>query len=258
LLYVGTSGWQYRHWRGCVYPRDLKQDDWLEHYAERFRTVELNNSFYRLPEAETFAAWAERTPADFVIAVKMSRFLTHLKRLKDPEEPVARFFAHAGKLGHKLGPVLVQLPPNLEIDAGRLARVLELIPSGVRVAVEFRHLSWFTGEVQELLTRHNAALCLADSPRRETPKWRTADWGFVRFHEGRGRPRPCYSPQSLKRWADELARLWTPADDIFAYFNNDGHCCAVRDAAAFARHAARAGLEPTRVPDHPPKVTTRT
>jgi uncharacterized protein YecE (DUF72 family) len=187
----------------------------------------------------------------------MSRFLTHLKRLKDPEEPVQRFFAHAGELGHKLGPVLIQLPPNLEIDTVRMADVLKLIPKSVRVAVEFRHESWFTPAVRDLLSTHNAALCLADSPRRETPRWRTADWGFVRFHEGQGRPRPCYSPQSLMRWVEELARLWGPAEDVFAYFNNDARCCAVRDAAVFARHAAEAGFEPTRVPDPPPRVTTR-
>jgi uncharacterized protein YecE (DUF72 family) len=249
VLYVGTSGWQYRDWRGSFYPREIPQDEWLEYYASHFQAVELNNSFYRLPEASTFAAWAERTPPDFVMAAKMSRFLTHVKRLKDPEEPVERFFSRARLLGSKLGPVLVQLPPQLQADLPRLSALLEVLPADARVALEFRHDSWFTTEVCELLAAHGAALCLADSPRRRTPHWRTASWGFVRFHEGRASPRPCYGRRALKTWAERLAGLWRPDEDVFAYFNNDHRACAVRDASVFAQLAAGAGLRPTRVPD---------
>jgi uncharacterized protein YecE (DUF72 family) len=249
VLYVGTSGWQYRDWRGAFYPREIGQEEWLEYYAERFQTVELNNSFYRLPEASTFAAWAERTPPDFVMAVKMSRFLTHIKRLKDPREPVERFFSRARRLGSKLGPVLVQLPPQLQADLPRLEGLLEVIPAGVRVALEFRHESWFTADVFEVLAGHGAALCLADGPRRRTPHWRTAEWGFVRFHEGRASPPPCYGRRALETWAERLAGLWKPDEDVFAYFNNDHRACAVRDAVVFAGLAAEAGLRPTRVPD---------
>lgn len=248
VLYVGTSGWQYKDWRGAFYPRELKQDAWLEHYAERFQTVELNNSFYRLPDASTFAAWARRTPEDFVMAVKMSRFLTHIKRLKEPREPVERFFSRARRLGSKLGPVLVQLPPQLEVDLERLGEVLQLMPREVRVALEFRHESWFIEEVRDLLTEHGAALCLADSPRRRTPRWRTADWGFVRFHEGQARPRPCYGRRSLAAWTEAIAGMWSAGDDVYAYFNNDWHGCAVRDAIVFADLGAAAGLRPTRGP----------
>ncbi|MDQ4133735.1 MAG: DUF72 domain-containing protein [Actinomycetota bacterium] len=247
-LWVGTSGWQYRSWRGVFYPEKLAQKHWLEHYAERFRVVEVNNAFYRLPEASTFAGWAERTPDDFLVAVKASRYLTHIRRLQEPAEPVHRLMDRARHLGIKLGPVLLQLPPNLAADGKALDQTLAQFPAGVRVAVEFRHESWFTDETQELLRRHGAALCLADSPRRQTPAWRTADWGYLRFHEGRATPRPCYGRGALETWARRLAELWKPADDVYVFFNNDPEGCAVRDARIFARAAVRAGLEPTRVP----------
>jgi uncharacterized protein YecE (DUF72 family) len=248
VLWVGTSGWQYRHWRATFYPEKLAQARWLDHYTERFRTVEVNNTFYHLPEASTFEKWRERTPGDFVLAVKMSRFLTHLKRLRDPEEPVERFMTRAEKLGDKLGPVLLQMPPQMEAEPERLAETLELIPRGVRVAAEFRHPSWFTHQVFEILSEHGAALCLADSPRRKTPQVRTADWGFVRFHEGRATPRPCYGEQALGTWVEKLAELFGPDRDVYAYFNNDWRACAIRDAIVFAHLAKKAGLKPTRVP----------
>jgi uncharacterized protein YecE (DUF72 family) len=247
-LFVGTSGWQYRDWRGSFYPPKLAQRAWLEFYSERFRTVEVNNTFYNLPEAHVFESWAERTPPDFVMTVKMSRFLTHLKRLLDPEEPVARFMERADRLGAKLGPVLLQLPPAFEADPARLESALSRFPTSVRIAVEFRHRSWYTEEVRSLLERRGAALCWADRARLLDPPWRTAEFGFVRFHEGRARPRPCYGRTALTTWAQRLALAFKPGEDVYAYFNNDHRCCAVRDAAVFARAAARAGLQPTRVP----------
>ncbi len=245
---VGTSGWQYASWRGRFYPEKLPQAGWLEHYAARFAVVEVNNAFYRLPEASTFEAWAHRTPDDFVVAVKASRYLTHIKRLADPAEPVGRFIERATHLGPKLGPVLLQLPPNLPADLGRLHGCLEQFPDDVRLAVEFRHPSWFRDETREVLGRQGAALCLADSPRRQTPVWRTAGWGYVRFHEGRASPRPCYGRQALNTWARRLADLWGPGDDVYAFFNNDPQGCAVRDSVVFARAVERVGLHPTRVP----------
>ncbi len=245
---VGTSGWQYRDWRGRFYPERLAQAKWLEHYAGRFATVESNNAFYRLPEPHTFAAWAARTPPDFVMAVKASRFLTHIKRLRDPQEPVHRFVDHARNLGAKLGPVLLQLPPSLRVDLAALRGALECFPPGMRVAVEPRHQSWFSEETRALLAELGAALCLADSPHRTTPLWRTAGWGYVRFHEGTATPRPCYSERALTAWAARLADLWDPDAEVFVYFNNDPGCAAVYDAARFARAAERAGLHPTRAP----------
>lgn len=247
-LLIGTSGWQYRSWRGRFYPETLAQARWLEHYAARFGTVEVNNAFYRLPEASTFGAWAARTPADFVVAVKASRYLTHVRRLQEPGEPVQRLMERAAHLGTKLGPVLLQLPPTLAAEPARLDAALAAFPAGVRVAVELRHDSWFTAEVRAILETRGAALCLADGPRRKTPVWRTADWGYVRFHEGRASPPPCYGRRALATWAERLAGLWAPGEQVFAYFNNDPEGCAVRDAARFAKAATRAGLEPTRVP----------
>jgi uncharacterized protein YecE (DUF72 family) len=254
VLYVGTSGWQYRHWRGTFYPAKLAQARWLDYYTRRFQTVEVNNTFYNLPEASTFEAWRRRTPDDFVVTVKMSRYLTHLRRLHEPAEPVQRFMSRAEKLGPKLGPVLIQLPPNLEAEPDRLAQTLELMPEGARVAVEFRHQSWFSDRVLSILEEHRAALCLADSPRRRTPPARTAAFGFVRFHEGRASPRPCYGERALESWVERLGELYGPDPDVFVYFNNDHRACAIRDAIVFAGLGRRAGLPVTRVPD-PDEVT---
>jgi uncharacterized protein YecE (DUF72 family) len=254
-VFVGTSGWQYREWRDRYYPKGVAQARWLEHYAEGFATVESNNAFYRLPERATFEAWARRTPGDFVWAVKMSRYLTHIKRLRDPAEPVARFLDRAEGLGGKLGAVLLQLPPTLKADLDALEAVLELLARRVRVAVEFRHDTWFTEPAQRLLERHGAALCLADRGSRAlTPMWRTAEWGYLRLHAGVARPRPCYGRRALDGWARRVAETWEPSADVFVYFNNDGRGCAPRDARAFGRALERAGIEATRVPSATPRV----
>jgi uncharacterized protein YecE (DUF72 family) len=247
-VWIGTSGWQYRDWRGPFYPPETPVRSWLESYAARFATVESNNAFYRLPERHTFEDWAARTPDDFVMAVKVSRFLTHIKRLTDPEEPVARFVGRVTGLGTKLGPVLLQLPPQLRADTDRLQAALDEFPDGIRVAVEFRHRSWFTDDVRRILTDRGVALCLADRRGPLTPTWRTAGWTYLRFHEGGAAPRPCYGRAALRTWAERLAAEWAPADDCFVYFNNDPRGCAPRDAARFARQVARLGFHPTRVP----------
>lgn len=247
-VWIGTSGWQYRDWRGSFYPADLSQARWLDHYAERFETVEVNNAFYRLPEAQTFANWRRRTPDGFMVVVKASRYLTHVKRLKDSAEAVTRLMDRARHLGDKLGPILLQLPPNLAADHESLDQTLACFGSGVRLTVEFRHASWFSAETERLLAARGAALCLADSPRRQTPVWRTAHWGYLRLHEGRAAPHPCYGAKALDSWAMRLAELWGPHDDVFVYFNNDAHACAVRDAIAFATAVRRVGLQATRVP----------
>lgn len=246
-VFIGTSGWQYAHWRDRFY-RAVPQKRWLEHYAERFATVESNNAFYRLPERATFRAWAERTPDDFLMAVKVSRYLTHIKRLAGPAEPVERFAGRAQGLGGKLGPVLIQLPPTMRIDLARLSDTLDRFPAAMRVAVEVRHPSWDTDELRALLTDRRVALCLADRRGPLRPLWRTAPWGYVRFHEGRAHPRPCYGRAALDTWAERIAEHWGAQDDVFVYFNNDPAGCAIRDARLFARSLARAGLRPTRVP----------
>jgi len=252
-LYVGTSGWQYKDWRGVLYPDGLPLRLWLEEYAARFATVEINNAFYRLPSRETFESWRERTPPGFVVSVKASRYLTHIKRLRDPAEPVHRLMTHAAGLGDQLGPVLLQLPPTLHADPGLLDACLARFPSGTRIAVEPRHDSWWTPEVREVLESHGAALCWADVLARPvTPLWRTADWGYLRFHEGRAKQWPRYGRQSLTTWVHRIADTWSDDHDVYAYFNNDVHAAAVEDAVTFARAATARGLTVTRTPDHLP------
>src|SRR5579884_1601796 len=248
VVYVGTSGWQYADWRPVFYPPRLPQRSWLDHYAARFRTVELNSSFYHLPTVASFERWRDQTPPDFVMAVKMSRFVTHLRRLRETSEPILRFLERAAHLGTKLGPVLLQLPPGLGADDCRLAAALETFPTGIRVAVEFRDDSWFEDRIRAILERHGAAMCLADAPNRTVPPWRTASWGFVRFHWGLGDPEPCYEESVLAIWAERIASLWPANADVYCYFNNDPRGCAVRDAARFARALRRVGLEPSRTP----------
>ncbi|MBH1937519.1 DUF72 domain-containing protein [Streptomyces sp. AV19] len=248
-LLVGTSGWQYADWRGGLYPDDLPQRLWLEEYARHFATVENNNAFYRLPSPENFAAWRDRTPAGFVMAVKASRYLTHIKRLHDPAEPVERLMRHASGLGDRLGPVLLQLPPTLRADAASLDAALARFPAGTRVAVEPRHPSWWTDEVRAVLEHRGAALCWADAESRPvTPLWRTADWGYLRFHHGRAAPWPRYGRQALATWAGRVADAWPGTATVYAYFNNDPGGAAVTDAVVFARAARRAGWEASRTP----------
>ena len=248
---IGTSGWQYRDWRGPYYPSGLPQARWLEHYAADFATVEINNTFYRLPRPETFAQWCERTPDDFVLTVKASRYLTHIKRLRQPAEPVARLMAGLRALGSKLGPVLIQLPPDMRVEIDLLAETLSEFPPEIRLAVEPRHASWFGDELYEVLRARDAALVMADRLSRPiTPVCATASWGYLRLHEGRGAHHPCYGSSALGSWAGRLADLWPPdaGADVYVYFNNDPGACAVRDAQRFGRAAARIGFQTTRLP----------
>jgi uncharacterized protein YecE (DUF72 family) len=229
VLSIGTSGWQYRDWRGRFYPDGLPQRLWLEHYAGHFPIVEINNAFYRLPERSTFEKWRERTPDGFRFAVKMSRYLTHVKRLREPAEPVARFLDRAAGLGDKLGPVLLQLPPTLKADLGALDETLAQFPGHVRVVVEPRHKTWFTDECRELLEKRKAALCWADRLGRPvTPLWVTAGFAYLRMHEGRALPKPRYGPAALKTWVRRLNGV----PEGFVFFNNDPGGAAIADADA--------------------------
>jgi uncharacterized protein YecE (DUF72 family) len=250
MILVGTSGWQYRDWRGRFYPAGLAQARWLEHYAANFATVEINNAFYRLPERDTFARWRGRTPDDFCVAVKMSRYLTHVRRLREPAEPVARFLGRAEALGDRLGPVLVQLPPTLRADTAALDATLARFPRDVKVAVEPRHPSWWTDDVRRVLERHGAALCWADRRSRPvTPLWRTAAFGYLRFHEGRARPWPRYGTAALASWRDRVAAEFDDGTPVYAYFNNDPGGAAIIDAAAFAALCRRHRMPVTRTPE---------
>ena len=253
-LLTGTSGWQYRHWRDVLYPPDVPQKRWLEHYAGHYATVENDGTFYRLPARETFADWRSRVPDDFVMAIKASRFLTHVKRLRDPAEPVERLMRAAAGLGPRLGPVLLQLPPDMIADAARLDACLAEFgkrrPGGpVRVAVEPRHSSWWTEEIRQVLAGHGAALCWADRRGRPvTPLWRTTSWGYLRLHEGTASPWPRYGRRALRSWLDRLTRCWPDPEPVYVYFNNDQNGAAIADSAAFAGLARQAGRGVTRTP----------
>jgi uncharacterized protein YecE (DUF72 family) len=251
-LWIGTSGWQYAHWRGRMYPRGLPTGRWFDRYAEVFDTVELNVTFYRQPRPEVFEGWARRAPEGFLFAVKASRFLTHVRRLQDPRDSVERLLDGARRLGPHLGPVLVQLPPQMEAFPARLEETLAAFPREIRVAVEFRHRSWFTPEVQSILRSHGAALCWADrrGPRTPVdPAWATAPWGYTRFHAGNVLPPGCYGERSLDTWLGRVRAAWPDHADVFLYWNNDHRGCAPRDAGTFANLARRAGLGVTRAPD---------
>ncbi len=229
---IGTSGWHYAHWRGVYYPQALPPADMLAYYARDFDTVEVNNSFYRLPEAATFAAWREATPTGFVFAVKASRYLTHMKKLKEPELAIARLIERVDALGGKRGPILFQLPPRWRVDVGRLAACLDALPAGRRYAFELRDPSWHRADVYALLERHGAALCIYDLAGFQSPLRLTADFTYVRLH-GPGRAyEDTYAEAVLREWAERIGAWRRALRAIYVYFDNDQAGYAVRDALA--------------------------
>jgi uncharacterized protein YecE (DUF72 family) len=224
---VGTSGWQYADWKRRLYPDDLPQRRWLAYFSHRFPCVEVNNTFYMLPKEETFVRWRRDSAKDFVFAVKASRYITHIRRLRDAREPVRRFWSHARRLGSKLGPVLFQLPPNLKADAELLAGFLQQLPRSMRAAFEFRHPSWEVDHVHELLDRAGCALVLADRPGARVSQVVAGGWTYLRFHQGR-QTAPGYDRWKLRRFADRLAGM--DAREAWVFFNNDSQGAALRDA----------------------------
>jgi uncharacterized protein YecE (DUF72 family) len=228
VIRIGCSGWSYEHWRGALYPQRGSTARWLELYAHEFDTVEINATFYRLPAVKTVEGWAKRTPDDFLFAVKASRYLTHVKRLRELVEGVKRMDACVEPLreADKLGPMLWQLPPHFKRDAGVLQSALEALTPG-RHAFEFRDRSWFAVDVYELLREHEIALVVADrSPGEASPWVDTAGWSYLRFHSGQGRDGN-YSARQLRAWA---TRIHDQPGDVFAYFNNDWQGFAIANA----------------------------
>jgi uncharacterized protein YecE (DUF72 family) len=225
---VGTSGWHYGHWRGLFYPEGLPARRWFEVYRRHFQTVEINASFYRQPRESTWRLWSEQAPEGFLYAVKASRYLTHLRRLKDPEEPLSRFLQGALLLGPHLGPLLYQLPPNMPCDLSRLQHFLSILPSGLDHAMEFRHDSWFSAEVYALLRRYGVAFCIYHRGDFCTPLQVTAPFAYVRFHGTNLSYGGEYGTELIKEWAGLLEGL--PVQRVYIYFNNDVGGAAVRDA----------------------------
>jgi uncharacterized protein YecE (DUF72 family) len=228
--FIGTSGWHYDHWRDRFYPRELIKAKWLEFYATHFTTVELNNTFYRLPSEAAFATWYRSSPANFTFAVKVSRFITHIKRLRNIGDAVERFIARAKILGEKLGPLLYQLPPNMHRNDEVLELFLSTLPRGMKHVFEFRHQSWFNENVFEVLRRYNIGFCVFDMPSVSCPLVATADFAYLRFHGSTGLYASCYSDEELVHWTRKLADLTANLKATYIYFNNDAEAFAVRNA----------------------------
>lgn len=229
-ILVGTSGWHYKHWLGRFYPRQLSSKEMLSFYSREFTTVEINNSFYRLPEKSTFHNWKVRVPADFTFAVKASRYITHIKRLRDSKDSVDLLLERAAPLRASLGPVLFQLPPRWKADVGRLNDFVAVIPKRLRVAIEFRDRSWCREEIYTLLRKHGVAMCFHDWGGEEWPEKLTGPFAYVRFHGAGQRYGGDYSDETLSRWANKI-RAWSPdLQQVYAYFNNDTHGYALQNA----------------------------
>jgi uncharacterized protein YecE (DUF72 family) len=227
---IGTSGWVYRHWRGPFYPPDLPQKRWFEFYARHFATVEINNTFYRLPSEAAFDAWREQAPPGFAYALKASRFLTHVKRLVDPAAPLERFLSRARRLSNHLGPILYQLPPNWHINLERLDRFLALLPRDLTHAVEFRDPSWLIEPTFELLTWHGVGFCIMSLPGVECPVRATAPTVYIRLHGAEQTYADRYSLDQLRDWAGVVRRFLAEGHQVFVYFNNDAWGFAVVNA----------------------------
>lgn len=237
---VGCSGWNYRSWRGPFYPSDLAASRWLPYYAARFDTVEINNTFYRLPEASTFAGWRAQVPSGFLFAVKASRFLTHMKRLRDPQEPIERLFTRLEALGPCLGPVLYQLPANFPMDLPLLDAFLRALPRRIQHVVEFRHRSWYVSAIFDCLERHGVALCLHDKEGSDINEPFVGRFVYIRFHGTSGRYHGSYSDRTLADWARCLVEHWRDGRDVYAYFNNDPDAVAIQNAETLRRFMAAA------------------
>lgn len=219
---IGTSGFHYKHWKGPFYPEKCPASKMLDHYVKHFDTVELNNSFYRLPEAGAFDCWREATPDNFLFAVKASRFITHNKKLKDPENALDNLLERAAHLGPKLGPILFQLPPHWKVNPERLTNLLEILPRDVRYAFEFRELSWINSEIEAILKKFNAAFCIYELAGYHSPLHVTADFTYVRLHgPAAGKYQGSYSDGKLEEWAERIRNWSEQLHAVFVYFDND-------------------------------------
>ena len=233
---IGTSGYHYKHWRGPFYPTKISPDEMLKFYSQRFDTVELNNSFYRLPTEAAFDNWRRSTPVDFVFAVKVSRLLTHQKKLKDPENALQNFLPRAARLSTKLGPILFQLPPKWQVNPGRLEGLLEALPRNLRYVFEFRDPRWVRPEIDRLLAKFGVAFCIYELAGYHSPLTITADFAYVRLHgPGLGKYQESYSTDRLRRWSKHVEEWAKNLAAIYIYFDNDQAGYAARNALTFKK-----------------------
>lgn len=228
---IGTSGWHYKHWLGVFYPAGTRASEMFQFYSRHFDTVEINNSFYRLPTATTFDNWRESSPRDFCYAVKGSRFITHMKKLKDPKTSSAKFFVVAERLGGKLGPILFQLPPRWKVNAERLEEFLRTLPREHQYAIEVRDESWLVSRVYDLLRKYNVAFCIHDFADMKVPREITANFTYIRFHgPTSAKYWGSYPDRELRAWADQIKHWRRNLSSIYAYFNNDPEGAAIKNA----------------------------
>jgi uncharacterized protein YecE (DUF72 family) len=228
--YVGCSGWHYEHWKLLYYPEGLAKSKWLQFYAKQFNTVELNNSFYHLPSEKAFVSWRESSPDNFVFAVKVSRFITHIKRLKNFGAAMENFLSRACLLKSKLGPLLYQLPPNMKRNDELLESFLSSLPQKYQHVFEFRHESWLNDSVFHILQRYNTGLCVFDMPGFTCPLVATSDFAYIRFHGSTGMYSSCYSNEELSQWVEKIAQLAQNLKAVYIYFNNDAEAFSVKNA----------------------------
>lgn len=231
-IWIGCSGWNYRHWRGPFYPDDLPPRGWFAFYAGVFDTVEINNSFYRLPKAETFETWRDQAPPCFRYAVKAPRLITHMRKLKEPEQPLSLFLERVRRLGDRLGPILYQLPPHWRFNRERLEHFLGLLPVDLHHVFEFRDPSWMGEEALSLLEKRGVSFCTHDMPGLAVPRRAVGPVAYVRFHGSGGKYWGRYPAKVLKQWRDWMLDEAATGRDVWAYFNNDTHADAIADAQA--------------------------
>jgi uncharacterized protein YecE (DUF72 family) len=232
---IGTSGWHYKHWMGLFYPEKFPPSKMLAYYARHFGTVEINNTFYRLPTEDAVVSWRDTVPDGFEFAVKASRFITHMKKLRDPDNAISLFFERAGLLGNKLGPILFQLPPHWPVNEERLEQFLSVIPGNHRYVVEFREPSWCIPRVYDILRRHNVALCLHDWGGKPWPGDFTADFTYLRFHGPTGKYAGNYDGNMLREWARRIEQWRNQLQVVYAYFNNDQGGYAIENARSLEK-----------------------
>jgi len=228
--YIGTSGWHYDHWRVLYYPKVLDKSKWLQFYAQQFSTVELNNSFYHLPSEKSFMTWRESTPENFVFAIKVGRFITHIKRLNNLGPAVENFLSRAYLLQDKLGPLLYQLPPNMKRNDEVLKTFLSSLPQKCQHVFEFRHESWLDDAVFHILQRYDIGLCIYDMPDFTYPLIATSNFAYIRFHGRHSLYSSCYSDEELSQWAQKIMQLGKKVKVVYIYFNNDAGAFAVKNA----------------------------
>jgi len=234
--YIGTSGWHYDDWRGRFYPEKLPKTQWLEFYARYFPTLELNNTFYRLPKETVFNKWYDSSPDGFIFSVKVSRFITHIKRLQDCDEALSNFMSRVALLKEKLGPLLYQLPPGLHRDDDILINFLANLPRELKHAIEFRHESWLTEDVFDILRQHKVGFCVFDMPSLTSPLAATADFAYIRFHGSDSLYSSCYTDEEMADWAEKIAKLAENLESVYIYFNNDIAGYALQNAATIRKY----------------------